>query len=141
MFSDKANLTCLRHWLARLHILAVGCTTVQPDRMSLRALVHFGPLALPTRTADAGAHKLSAEVLAGSESYRCQGLFHGMGAAWPCGGDAEVGFFCPERILTAARYTTFLLSFPCATQSWSAYGCPFSQHERLLRCHAMGSAA
>jgi hypothetical protein len=55
MLPDKANLSRPQDWLAPLHILVVGWTAMQPDRTSQRALVPFGPLALQTRTADAGA--------------------------------------------------------------------------------------
>lgn len=38
MLPDKANLSCGRHWLARLHVIAAECTPMQPDRTS-----HVGP--------------------------------------------------------------------------------------------------
>ncbi|OAL04886.1 hypothetical protein IQ06DRAFT_365454 [Phaeosphaeriaceae sp. SRC1lsM3a] len=43
MLPDKANLSCERHWLASLQVIAAACTPMQPDRRSQRALVHVGP--------------------------------------------------------------------------------------------------
>jgi hypothetical protein len=112
MFSDKANLIGWRHWLARLHVLAVGCITAQPDRMSQRAL---GP----------SAHSLwqPGRRMLGRTSCRQKFFWQvarrtavkvysvAWARQWPCGDGPEGGFSCPERMLTAARYTTSTQAF------------------------------